>query len=134
MSQLDPVHRPTSHFLKIYLNIILPSTPGSPKWSLSFWFPHQNPVYTPLLSPIRAISLHLKIVGQCTCIWTCVNLYVHTPTFIHRSHALRRNCQVRVRSTFAGHSLNVGSQHGVCFMSQFRHFELKRLSLRFHKI
>ena len=20
-------------------------TPGSPKWSLSFWFPHQNPVY-----------------------------------------------------------------------------------------
>ena len=33
LSQLDPVHTPTSHYLKIHLNIILPYTPGSPKWS-----------------------------------------------------------------------------------------------------
>jgi len=53
LSQLDPVHTPTSHFLKIHLNIILPSTPGSPKWALSFKFPRQNPVYASPLPHTR---------------------------------------------------------------------------------
>jgi len=44
LSQFDPVHTPTSYFPNIHLNIILPSTPGSPKWSVSFRFPDQNPV------------------------------------------------------------------------------------------
>jgi len=35
----DPSSLCPSHFLKIRFNIILPSTPGSPKWSLSFGFP-----------------------------------------------------------------------------------------------
>jgi hypothetical protein len=52
-----PVHfspfPPTSHFLKIHLNYILPFTPGSPQWSLTLRFPHPNPVYTSP-PPIRA--------------------------------------------------------------------------------
>jgi hypothetical protein len=56
LSQLDPLHTPTSHFLKIHLNIILPSTPGSLKWSLSLRLPNQNPVYTFFLPHTRYLS------------------------------------------------------------------------------
>jgi len=49
LSQLDPLHTSTSHFLKIHLKIILPSTSGYPKRSLSLRFPHQNPIHTSLL-------------------------------------------------------------------------------------
>ena len=39
LSQLHPVSSP-SHFLKIHLNIVLPSASGSPQWPLSLGFPH----------------------------------------------------------------------------------------------
>ena len=53
LSQLDPVHTPTSYFLKIHPNIIHPFTSGFPKW----FFPSGSPtktLYTPLLSHICA--------------------------------------------------------------------------------
>ena len=40
LSQLHPVPTTPSHFLNIQLNIILPSTSGSPQWSLSLRFPN----------------------------------------------------------------------------------------------
>ena len=57
LSKLYPLHTPTSHFLKIHLNIILPCTPGFPKWSLSLRFPQQNPVYA-LLVPHTCYMPH----------------------------------------------------------------------------
>jgi hypothetical protein len=46
-----------TYFLKIHLNIILASTPGSPKRTLSLRLPHQNPVYA---SPIP----HTRYIPQ----------------------------------------------------------------------
>jgi hypothetical protein len=61
LSQPNLVLTPTSHFLKIYPNIILPSTPGSPKRSLSLRFPHHNPVRTSPF-PRTIVRLLLNII------------------------------------------------------------------------
>ena len=53
LDQPNPVHIPTSHLLEIYPNIIHPSTPRSPQWSLSLRFPHQDPIHPPLLTHTR---------------------------------------------------------------------------------
>ena len=66
LGQPNPVHVPTSHLLEIRPNIIHPSTPRSPPWSLSLGFPHQDPIH-PLSSPIRAIWLaHLILLDFIT--------------------------------------------------------------------
>ena len=49
LSQINSVLAPQFHFLKIHLNIVLSSIPGSSKWSFSLRFPHHNPLYTSLL-------------------------------------------------------------------------------------
>jgi len=72
LSQIDPAHAPTSKFLRIHVNIILPSTPGSSKWSLSFRFPHQNLVY---ISPLYKTCYMLRPA--------------HFPRFDHPNHMWR---------------------------------------------
>ena len=67
LSHLDPVHTPTSHSLKIHLNIILPYTPGSPKW---YNFPQvspPNPVYaSPLPHTRYMLCVSNKITHVCS--------------------------------------------------------------------
>ena len=63
LGQPNPVHIPTSHLLEIYPNIIHPSTPRSPQWSLSLRFPQQDPItpsphpYAPHAQPISLFSI-----------------------------------------------------------------------------
>jgi hypothetical protein len=88
LSQISPAHAPTSQFLKIHLNIILLSTPGSPKWSLSFRFPHQNSLYA---SPLPRIVILLRTnficfirdVFICVLIFSLWLLTAHTHLLAH---------------------------------------------------
>ena len=109
LGQPNPVHIPTFHLLEIHPNIIYPSTPRSPQWSLSLRFPHQDPIH-PLSSPTHATCpAHLilldfftrTILGEeyrsfssllCSLLHfprylglpsVCVYIYTHTHTHTH---------------------------------------------------
>ena len=53
LCQPSPVHIPASHLLEIHPNIIHPSKPRSPQWSLSLRFPLQDPIRPPLFTHTR---------------------------------------------------------------------------------
>jgi len=67
LNQTDPFHNPTSHFLKIHLNIIFPPMPGSfpqvspPKHSLTF----PLPIYTTCPAYLIILDLFTQtILGE----------------------------------------------------------------------
>jgi hypothetical protein len=51
-----------NHKPKIHFNIIFPSKPGSPKWSLSLRVPHLNPVYTSIVTKRVTCPAHLILL------------------------------------------------------------------------
>jgi len=67
LSQRNPVHASPSHFLEIYFNITLPSTPRSPKFSVPFSFPDKNLVctsYIPLRTTFPAYLILLDMLNR----------------------------------------------------------------------
>ena len=88
LSHINPIHALTSHFLNIHRSIILPSMPGSSKWSLSLRFPHHNPEYTCTLTPTCYVPRpphssrfdHLNNIGeQCRSLSSSLCSFLHSP-------------------------------------------------------
>jgi len=53
LGQPNPVHIPISHLLRSVLILSTHLRLGLPQWSLSLRFPHQDPIYPPLLTHTR---------------------------------------------------------------------------------
>jgi hypothetical protein len=68
LSWARSIQSPTTpyHFLKIHLYIILPSTSGSPQWSLSLRLPHQHPVHISPLPHTLHMPSHLILLDFTT--------------------------------------------------------------------
>ena len=101
LGQPNPLHIPTSHLLEIHPNIIHPSTPRSPHWSLSLRFPHQDPIHPPLLTHTR----HMPSPSHsCFCI-DDNNAYIYIYIW-KRDH-----------KTFSVHFLRLSATFSYCYFS-----------------
>ena len=79
----NPVHIPTSHLLEIHPNIIHPSTPRSPHWSLSLRFPPQDPIHPPPLTHTRHMPSPSHAPSN-----VFVNLSIHSISVSRPLHSL----------------------------------------------
>ena len=78
LNQIDSAHASAFHFLKINVNIILPSTSRSFKWSCSPRSSHQT-LYATFLSPILTTYIHAP-----------GGIRTHIPTERPQTYALHR--------------------------------------------
>ena len=62
LGQSNPVHISTSHLLEIHPNIIHPSMPRSPQWSLSLRFPQHESIHPPLLTHKRHMPSSIRVL------------------------------------------------------------------------
>ena len=88
LGQPNPVHIPTSHLLEIHPNIIQPSTPRSPQWSLSLRFPNQNPIGPLLLTHTRHMpspSYSSRFYHPHNILWLTNWLFLRNSS-VHHSH------------------------------------------------
>jgi hypothetical protein len=66
LSQPNPVRLIDPYLRKVYINVILPPTPRSSQWSLTFGLPNQNPVNTSPLPMSATCPTHLIILDLIT--------------------------------------------------------------------
>ena len=85
LSQLHSVPTTPSHFLKIHLNIILPSTSWSPQWSLSLRSSHQNLMHSsPFLHTCHmTYPSHSSRFYQPQILLDYTHTHTHTHTYIY---------------------------------------------------
>ena len=83
LSWASPLHITKYHFLEIHPNLIHPSKPRSPQWSLSLRFPHQDPIHS-FSSPICATCpAHLILVD-----FTPARFWVRSTNYLDPRYAV----------------------------------------------
>ena len=112
----NPVHIPTSHLLEIHPNIIYPSTPRSPPWSLSHRFPHQEPIH-PLPHPYAPHSQPISFSSILSLAQYWVRSTNHL-AFIYRNQFFQATCTIGTNvnleaTSYSQRRLQITNQHDV---------------------